>query len=672
MPATEAYAVHSGVISNTAITGAAINQFTVGATLNGNGVTYHYMIIWGKETAGNGGMSECGEIWPVDPDPPKCIRIYDPVTKTWIEPPGGCDPGDPEPPDTPPDDPGGGNPPGNPGGGADDMGTDLASVCKPFTTRLANIALAKIGISRRVVNLANTAAVAWVSTRHYEIADAVTVGATTYYCILAHVNKTPPNATYWSTVLPAVDSTVEAEQVRLHWAHAVKQTLRDFPWPFATRHAALALVSGTATVPYNRDWRYVYRQPSDCVFERRIAVIRSGAVDPTPPPFALTFDSTGALIATHEVSPILEYTARPECTASQGDPLFVEAFTWKLAQLMAPALSKMQDREKFCKDAYEECVFVKAPAVLKPGNPGMRPTTTPDTLTTHQAANVAAVNRGLVRIGARTIANMLSEQSREAEAVRLIFEAELRSTLRDYAWPFCTAYAKELELVRGPLYDDVVLGAWSSTITYEEGDLVKVGTTAYRALRQTIGDDPILVASASDWDAEPFDDEDANPDWVYAYRVPASCVAVRRIVQPGVKRGFDPDPPAFRMGHDSRGALLFTNEENPTIEYTDRIAGVVYFADDLFRDAFAWRMAAALAPSIAQTDLAIPEQHGRGPEQRPKERKPTEAQLRERVALYAMQQYRLAINKAQASAGNEQQPQDRDGFGDAEWIRGRE
>lgn len=606
MPATEALSVN-GTVSTTAITAATTNQFTVGATLNSNGVLYNYLVIWGGETAGNGGMSQCGEFVPVEPTSPQGGGQF------------GDDPGDPTAPVDAGDSPGS-DTPGNPGGGADDMDTDLAVACKPYTQRLADIALGKLGHTRRLVDL-------------------------------------------------ATDVTEEAYQVRLHWAHAIEQTLRDFPWPFATRYAVLTLLSGSTSAPVNRDWTYAYRRPTDCVFERRIVVTRDGAVDPTPPPFSLSYDTSGGRIFTNQASATLEYTARPECTAGVADPLFVEAFTWKLAQLIGPALTKLQDREKYCEEKYNACVFEKAPAVIKPGNPGPRGAADAnDAGTGHEAANVAAINRGLIAIGARPIKDKLTEQSREAEAVRLIFEAELRGVLREFPWPFAKQYADTLTHVYGPIADADIAQvlAWSSTTAYVKGDVVKLSNVIYYALQASTNQQP---PNATYWTTT--DPDSANPDWLFAYRLPTDCVAVRRIVRPGLKRSVDPAPAPFEVSTDARGDLLFTDEQNPTIEYTSRLPGVVYRGDELFQDAVSWRIAAKLAPSLAQVDPSIPEQHGRGPQQKPHERKPTEAQLRQRATEYAWRMYLVAIAAAQAAASNEAEPQDTDGYGDPDWIRGR-
>lgn len=52
-------------------------------------------------------------------------------------------------------------------------------------------------------NLA-TAAPAWSATQNYNVGWIVSKTGVNYYCILAHLNQTPPNATYWRVVTGAL------------------------------------------------------------------------------------------------------------------------------------------------------------------------------------------------------------------------------------------------------------------------------------------------------------------------------------------------------------------------------------------------------------------------------------------------------------------------------------
>jgi hypothetical protein len=623
MPTTESRdLVDDGAVSNTAITAGMLNGFVVGSTLNTNAVTYHYFVIWGGDVAGNGGMSQCGEFDPVPPDKPPCIREEGEFDE--LADPGGCDPGGPDPPvpPGPPEPPG--EPPGNPGGGGcDDIASDLTTECRCHTERLANLALQRIGISQAIVDL-------------------------------------------------STDNTEPAANVRLAYARCLRTVLHDRPWPFATRVAQLTLLTGSPTAPANSDWMYAYQQPADCIFERRIVpyprtVGELAGGDPTPPPFRLSFDNTSAIrrILTNQANARLEYTARPECSAGRGDALFFDALAWKLAEQIAAPLTRMPEQVKFCGEMYLQCL-AKFDEIINLGNAGPRVTLDPDgldTATGAQTSNIGVVNRALIRIGARSIANLGTEQSREADLARSIFEEELRGVLRDYPWSFATGYLEGLELVRGPRTSSTVnVQVWSATAQYVEGDTVEDSGTTYYALQASTGIGP---PSALYWTTTPT--RDANDDWGYAWRLPVLYVMVRRIVTPSRRRA-EVNPEEYRTATDLNGPLVYTNIDDPTLEVTMRIPSVVRKGDALFRDAFAWRLAACLAPSLATVDPDVPEQLGRGQRTTPKERKPIEAQLRARAATYAWQQYYLTIEKARIADAREQQQEDGP---DAPWITGR-
>jgi hypothetical protein len=543
----------------TGIIAGGLDSIQVGIALNANGVGYEVLSFPGLAAPGNGGWSPPGDDWPVDPNPPTGPGPYDPEPPIDEPPVDEPDPGTPGIPDP--------LPPVGPMPGLTD---DLATACKPDTQRIVNLALSRLGITLQIVDL-------------------------------------------------ATDLTIEAIIMRLVYKEAVEATLRDFPWPFTTRYVQLTRVGTTAP---NSDWAYSYRQPNDCLFERRIVVARTGSIDPTEVPFKLSNDDTGGLIFTNQASAVLEYTSRPKCPHTRSEPLFREAVCWRLAGAAGPGLSRMPEKVAECLAEYQRQLDLAA-LIIPPGNPGEVPTLSAyDTTTPARIANLEAANWALVRIGAQTVRNLLTtDQSREAQAVRLIFEKELQATLRDFPWAFATVYASALPLVGG--------------------------TAAVRL----------------------------NNDWQYSYRLPADVIFVRRIV-PATGRKWNRNPPMYRMGQDATGKLLYTDQpsttvEPITIEYTTRPANCVQIADPLFTDAFSWRMASSLAPSLAQRDPEEIEHRGRGPRDKTeqKERPATGNQLRARAAVYAMQRYQDVLAKAKVSSANEQQ-QDLEP-GDADWISGR-
>lgn len=190
------------------------------------------------------------------------------------------------------------------------------------------------------------------------------------------------------------------------------------------------------------------------------------------------------------------------------------------------------------------------------------------------ASETEIANRALVNIGiTRRIANLETESSPEARAIRAVFDTDRLAVLRVFPWPFATAYA-ELGLVDG-----------SSTT-------------------------PV------------------NYDWQYSYRYPSDCVYFRRIVSANGRN--EPNPPAFRVGRDAQGKLIYTNESDAQGEYTIEIADVEEF-DSLAVTALAWKIAASVGAGLSK----IKDMHTK-----------------------CEQMFALAISQAEAAALNEGQQSD--------------
>lgn len=94
-------------------------------------------------------------------------------------------------------------------------------------------------------------------------------------------------------------------------------------------------------------------------------------------------------------------------------------------------------------------------------------------------------------------------------------------------------------------------------------------------------------------------EEEPNNDWGYAYRWPADCLVVRRIVT-GMGRQ-DPDPPDFRVGSDDQGRLLFCDLDEVTIEHTANRTDPARFSAHM-ADAIAWRLASVLAITLSKIE----------------------------------------------------------------------
>lgn len=113
-------------------------------------------------------------------------------------------------------------------------------------------------------------------------------------------------------------------------------TLRDFPWGFARKQAALAELSEVVT-----GFTYVYAYPADCLLIREI--YNPAKVDAEDLiPYEEGISSTGniKLILTEQAGAELIYTKKIT-NATIFDALFADAFAWRLAaDLTTPLLGK--------------------------------------------------------------------------------------------------------------------------------------------------------------------------------------------------------------------------------------------------------------------------------------------------------------------------------------------
>lgn len=277
--------------ASTGITAGAPDAITVGSALNTNTVVYNYFILWGSTTAGNGGWSVAGEFAPVASDSP--------IDASYLTEPEVIEETTDEGEEVDTTDPG-------------LLDTDIAADCVASSTRLVNIALSRLGVTKALTSL-------------------------------------------------ATDNTAEGAAARMVYKTEVDAVLRDFPWPFATRYATLVLVGGTSDAAVNGDWQYSYRAPADSVFVRRIVNDSSKRNDTDPIAFRMGQDDTGDLVFTDEPGNKLEadadvdveYTRRVDCPARVGDSIFRSAAAWRLARAMCMPLARDEKIATMCEQQYQ-------------------------------------------------------------------------------------------------------------------------------------------------------------------------------------------------------------------------------------------------------------------------------------------------------------------------------
>lgn len=157
---------------------------------------------------------------------------------------------------------------------------------------------------------------------------------------------------------------------------------------------------------------------------------------------------------------------------------------------------------------------------------------------TTEIANLALSHLGV----GKEIAALDTERSEEARACRAFYETARDEMLRGWPWPFARKFAE-----------------------------------------------PTLV------------DEDPTDEWAYSYRMPSDCLFVRRILS-GDRNDSRQTRIAYSIGYDPDGlALIYTDQDDPTIEYTVKVTDVTKFAPD-FVMALSYRLAAYVAPRLTKGD----------------------------------------------------------------------
>jgi hypothetical protein len=224
---------------------------------------------------------------------------------------------------------------------------------------------------------------------------------------------------------------------------------------------------------------------------------------------------------------------------------------------------------------------------------------------------IELANLGLQKIGVSQGISALDEATREAYTAGVQYDHLLRETLRAFNWPFATAYARadqgELLLTEGAVWDDEwadYVQTWSAADTYRIGAVVQYSSALYYCVLGHTNQTPpnaTYWAAAADSDTVP-PARVAGGDWRYCYRWPTDCLRLRRLVDEATGRAFNRTPIPFRSYRDPNGQLIATNEPDAKLEYTLLDCDDLW-ADDIFLDAFTWRLAAAFAPSLSRNKL---------------------------------------------------------------------
>lgn len=95
-------------------------------------------------------------------------------------------------------------------------------------------------------------------------------------------------------------------------------------------------------------------------------------------------------------------------------------------------------------------------------------------------------------------------------------------------------------------------------------------------------------------------EEDPNSEWEYSYRYPSDCIAIRRILS-GTRADTRQSRIPYKIGADSQGIVIWTDQEDAEIEYTYYANNPVYYPSD-FVLAFSFYLAHIVSKRISVGD----------------------------------------------------------------------
>ncbi len=135
------------------------------------------------------------------------------------------------------------------------------------------------------------------------------------------------------------ERSAEALVCRRFFDTAREATLRDFPWPFATKFAALGLLTSSEDDTHpNDEWTYQYQYPSDCLKLRRLLSGTRNDSRQTRAPYKMAYGDSGQVLFTDLENASAEYTLRVD-DPGRYPPDFVMALSLRLASYIAPRMT---------------------------------------------------------------------------------------------------------------------------------------------------------------------------------------------------------------------------------------------------------------------------------------------------------------------------------------------
>lgn len=166
------------------------------------------------------------------------------------------------------------------------------------------------------------------------------------------------------TISSLTETSTQARMCNQFYEPTRQSLLREFPWPFAERYFTLALI---AEEPNSR-WNYSYRFPSTALRINEVVVDGGERVPDPPVPFKIGSDSSGRVIYCDEAEAVV--AANTDISdVNQFDPLFVDAFAWRMAWELSSPLSQNPSYVQTTQMGYERAIRKAMAAALNEERP---------------------------------------------------------------------------------------------------------------------------------------------------------------------------------------------------------------------------------------------------------------------------------------------------------------
>lgn len=137
------------------------------------------------------------------------------------------------------------------------------------------------------------------------------------------------------------ERSAEAKACNRVYETARDEVLRSFPWEFARKEIALALVTKKGDVGHpTKQFKYSYRYPSDCLMARKILSEVRNDSRSSRWTYKEMCDEQGTLIVTDKECADLEFTSTLGQNPGRWTADFVTALSHLVAAKVAPRLTK--------------------------------------------------------------------------------------------------------------------------------------------------------------------------------------------------------------------------------------------------------------------------------------------------------------------------------------------